>query len=1085
MRNMCFALVLWVSFFCGLLEAKELSSPRGVILVMVDDVGWGDFNALTPGNVQTPNLDTLHHEGVRLTDFHVGTTCSPTRASLLTGRRVNATGVWHTVAGRSLLRENEQTIAEVFQANGWRTGIFGKWHLGDSYPYLPRYRGFDIEVIHGNGAVGEGPDYWGNNYYSTVDYHGNPTTADIYYVNGKPVKADKFCTDFWFDRACRFIGESVKDKKPFFCYIPTNAAHGPFNAPHGGIEGFYGLVENIDKNMGRLDQFLASEGIKDDVLLIFTSDNGTSGGSSGGFKGKKGSPYEGGHHVPCFWRWNNGGIGGSKASAKDIDSLTAVMDLFPTFMDLCRLKKPAGGQPMHGISLKKMLLDPDYVPTGRTVVVDTQRDAYLEKWKKACVMQDEVSQGKIIHKWRLVKNKEKAELFDILTDRGQDRDLIDDDKIPDGLIDALTQKYEMWWTDISQNSKPFPPFVINPDKILESTLYAHDWMGQRSSPWSQGRIRKGAEGTRTHSIRFDKTARYRFELRRWPREDSGAIDGDCNKGHGKILPVKKARLILEGTGEMTQDITPGDAMAVFEMDITAGKATTLETAFMDENDNILSGAYYVYIRPAEHTGERQVSEQARKRPNFLFIIVDDQSPFDLKTYNPASELNAPNIDGLAAEGVVFDGAYHMGAWTGAVCTPSRHMVMSGRTVWRIPGHWHQKVGDEYTPQIPPDLADFAMAAVFNRAGYDTMRTCKKGNSFRAANEKFTILHEAAKRGGTDETGSAWHAEQVLNYLNDRQASNDEDPFLIYFGFSHPHDKRDGKPELLKKYGAVNHKDENTLPKLHPDQPALPVNYLPEHPFHHGHPECRDEVRVSGVWRNRDEATIRNELGREFACSENIDIQIGRVLSKLDEMGELENTIIFYTSDHGIAIGRHGLQGKQNLYEHTWRVPYIVKGPGIKAGVRAPGNIYLLDTLATLCDLASIELPETNDGISFKPVLEGKKQAVRDVLYGVYCGGTKPGMRSVRKGDWKLIKYDVMDGSVRQTQLFNLAQNPNEWLVEHHDPAVIALTGIRPKWHQVNLADDPRYAEKLAEMEALLLSEMERLGDPHRLWNQPK
>ncbi|MCP3695966.1 MAG: sulfatase-like hydrolase/transferase, partial [Planctomycetaceae bacterium] len=209
-----------------------------------------------------------------------------------------------------------------------------------------------------------------------------------------------------------------------------------------------------------------------------------------------------------------------------------------------------------------------------------------------------------------------------------------------------------------------------------------------------------------------------------------------------------------------------------------------------------------------------------------------------------------------------------------------------------------------------------------------------------ANAQFTTVRDATKRGGTDETGSAWHADQVLEYLEDRESRKDADPFLIYFGFSHPHDTRDGKPELLAKYGAVNHKDRNVLPLAHPKQPVLPVNYLPAHPFHHGHPGLRDEVKVSGVWEKRDERTIRNELGREFACSENIDIQLGRVLKKLAAMGELDNTYIVYTADHGMAIGRHGLQGKQNLYEHTWRVPFIVKGPGIKPGSRVQGNIYL-------------------------------------------------------------------------------------------------------------------------------------------------
>ena len=469
-----------------------------------------------------------------------------------------------------------------------------------------------------------------------------------------------------------------------------------------------------------------------------------------------------------------------------------------------------------------------------------------------------------------------------------------------------------------------------------------------------------------------------------------------------------------------------------------------------------------------------------KRPNILFILVDDQSPFDLRVYNRDSELQTPNLDRLAAEGVVFDGAYHMGAFVGAVCTPSRHMIMSGRTVWHLP----ISPGAMQKGLCPPNLEQATIPAVFNRAGYDTMRTCKLGNSYEAANRLFTVRKDAMKRGPTDETGSAWHAEQVLDYLQQREATQDKDPFLIYFGFSHPHDTRDGKPELLAKYGAVNHADPHSLPPSNPKAPKLPSNYLPAHPFHHGHPGLRDEVAVSGVWEKRDERTIRNELGREFACSENIDTQIGRVLAKLQALGELENTYIFYTADHGMAIGRHGLQGKQNLYEHTWRVPFLAKGPGIKPGSRVQGNIYLGDLLATFCDLAGIAPPESNEGVSFRPVLEGRQPVVRDVLYGVYSGGTKPGMRSVRRGDWKLIKYDVMNGQVRETQLFNLKDNPDEFLGQHHDEKVVALTGRRPAREQRNLANDPRHAAQLAEMEALLLAEMRRLDDPWRLWNQP-
>ena len=469
-------------------------------------------------------------------------------------------------------------------------------------------------------------------------------------------------------------------------------------------------------------------------------------------------------------------------------------------------------------------------------------------------------------------------------------------------------------------------------------------------------------------------------------------------------------------------------------------------------------------------GCNPVSEKSNevKPPNFLFVIVDDQSPFDLKTYNASTMLETPNIDRLASEGVVFESARHMGSWIGGVCNPSRYMIMSGRTLWHLPEHRGYK-----NPNPPKNLELQTIGAVFNRAGYQTMRTCKRGNSYNEANQQFTVVRDKTKRGGTAETGSAWHADQVLDYLNVRDSVQIEAPFFIYFGFSHPHDKRDGTPELLEKYGAVNHTDKKSLPPSNTKQPELPENYLEAHPFFHGHPNLRDEVAVSGVWRNRDTATVRNEIGREFACSENIDIQLGRVLEKLEKMGELDNTYIVYTSDHGMSVGRHGLMGKQNLYEHTWRVPMIITGPNIKKAKRVKGNVYLFDLLPTFCDLAGIDIPRTVEGESFKPVIEGKEETIRDVMYGVYCGGTKPGIRCVIKDNWKLIKYDVMDGAVRETQLFDLSKNPHEFLPEHG----------RAEPLQTNLANDEAFLDKKMEMEALLLSEMKRHDDPYRLWDQ--
>lgn len=587
--------ILLMAGSCATLTAADPAPPKGVILVLIDDIGYGDMDILYPSGLETPNLDSLYRQSVRLTDFHVGTTCAPTRASLITGRAINATGVWHTVAGRELLREDEQTMAEVFRANGWKTGIFGKWHLGEGYPFSPRFRGFDVAVIHGGGGVGQQPDYWGNDYYSGVDRSDKPTKADVYLENGRPVEADRFCTDYWFHRASQFVRQCVSEDKRFFCYLPTNAAHAPFNAPYGSKGGFDGLIENIDDNMGRLEEFLAAEGLTDDVLLIFTTDNGTTGGRRGGLRGAKGSLFDGGHNVPCYWRWKHGGIGGSTASARDVQPLSAAMDLLPTFIDLFGLTRPEGGQPLHGISLKPMLLDPDFVPADRTLVVDTQRLAELVKWRLACVAKDEVSDGKINHKWRLIRGSanSRIELYDFQVDRGQDRDVA---AANEAVVAGLVDFYESWWADVSRGAEAFPPFVINPDKEAELTLFSHSWIGGDLSPWNQGHVQGAAAGTRTHSVRFDCGGRYRFELRRWPREDGGAIDGTNAAGGGKVVPAMKARLAVGGVGDLTNTINPGDAMSAFEMDVPAGPPTRLETTFLDADGKVLTGAYYVYIR---------------------------------------------------------------------------------------------------------------------------------------------------------------------------------------------------------------------------------------------------------------------------------------------------------------------------------------------------------------------------------------------------------------------------------------------------------------------------------------------------------
>jgi len=261
--------------------AMAKGSPNGkpnVILVITDDQGYGDLRCHGNKVIQTPNLDKLYTQSTRLTNYHVGPTCAPTRAALMTGRYCNRTGVWHTIMGRSLLRKDEVTMADVFRAGGYRTSFCGKWHLGDNYPLRPRYRGFDEVLAHGGGGVGQTPDYWGNDYFD-----------DTYMHNGKPVKFTGYCTDIWFDAAMKFAESCAKAGKPFFTYLATNAPHGPFNVAKKYSDlyagkadvpnaNFYGMITNIDENMGRLVKKLDALGIADNTILIFTTDNGTAAG---------------------------------------------------------------------------------------------------------------------------------------------------------------------------------------------------------------------------------------------------------------------------------------------------------------------------------------------------------------------------------------------------------------------------------------------------------------------------------------------------------------------------------------------------------------------------------------------------------------------------------------------------------------------------------------------------------------------------------------------------------------------------------------------------------------------------------------
>jgi len=550
------------------ITAAQRKRPN-VVLVMTDDQGYGDLGCHGNPVIQTPNLDRLYTQSIRLTDFHVGPTCSPTRAALMTGHYCNRTGVWHTIMGRSLLRKDEVTVADVFSAGGYRTAIFGKWHLGDNYPFRPQDRGFGEVLIHGGGGVGQGPDYWGNDYFD-----------DTYFHNGKPKKFEGYCTDIWFDGAMKFI--EANKHRPFFCYIPTNAAHGPYNVadkyskPYRdkGVESrqanFYGMITNIDENMNRLMQHLKQLGLEDDTILIFMTDNGTSGGYSGGMRGRKGSEYEGGHRVPCFIRWPDGGL----TSGSDIDRVTAHVDILPTLIELCGLKEPRGVK-FDGDSLVRLLTGQDENWPDRTLITDSQRIEHPEKWRKSAVMTD---------RRRLINGQE---LYDIKADPAQKNDIAD--RHPQ-VVEKLRKAYEAWWADVSQRFDEYCEIIIGSDKQNPTRLMSHDWHGPKV-PWSQGAVRSGMQANGFWAVDIERDGRYQFELRRWPKE----LDAPINESipGGKAITATEARLKIADE-DMTVPVSRNARAVTFEVRLKTGK-TRLQTWFMDDRGNS-RGAYYVYVK---------------------------------------------------------------------------------------------------------------------------------------------------------------------------------------------------------------------------------------------------------------------------------------------------------------------------------------------------------------------------------------------------------------------------------------------------------------------------------------------------------
>ena len=425
-----------------------------VIFILTDDQGPGDLSARGNPILKTPHIDRLYTEGVRFQDFMVSPTCSPTRSAMLTGRHEFKNGVTHTIYERERLAPGAITAAQMLKSAGYTTGIFGKWHLGDEPDRRPDRRGFDEVFIHGCGGIGQHypgscGDAPGNNYFDPAIYH-----------NGKFEKTKGYCTDIFFDRATQWIDKVKSGDEPFFCYIPTNAPHAPLEVrpedearytdkvKSPNVAKYYGMIANIDDNVGRLMSRLKEWNLDKNTLVIFISDNGGTFGTpiyNNGYRGKKGTPWLGGVEAISIW-WMPGTL-----QPGTCDALTDHIDFFPTLADLAGVKVDGKlAQQVEGRSLVPLLNNVQADWPTRTLFTHVGRwpvGADVNKHKyDACAVRTP--------RWHLVSPSQGGpdwQLYDVIADRGEKNNVA---AAHPEVATQLNAEYDVWWASL-------PPYLVN------------------------------------------------------------------------------------------------------------------------------------------------------------------------------------------------------------------------------------------------------------------------------------------------------------------------------------------------------------------------------------------------------------------------------------------------------------------------------------------------------------------------------------------------------------------------------------------------------------------------------------------------
>ena len=611
-----------------------IASPN-VVVVMTDDQGYGDLGCHGHPVLKTPHLDRLHGESVRLTDFHVAPMCTPTRGQLLTGIDALENRATNVSSGRTLLRRGLPTIADHLAAAGYATGLFGKWHLGDQYPFRPGDRGFERALWFPSSHVNSVPDFWNNDYFDDV-YLGSDRISGQVRQSRTPVRG--YCTDVWFDHAAEWMQTQRDAGRPFFAYVATNAAHWPHFVPdafrgpvrerleqaiadgrltiaddggnHGESEdvvSFLAMIENIDANVGHLLAMLDESGLADDTLVVFLNDNGSTFGHktyNAGMRGRKTEQWEGGHRVSCFLRHP------SFETGRDVGGLTHVQDLVPTVLDVCEVQPlPMGGRSFDGISLADALRGEGDVPDRRLVIHYSRMPRQRAPASGDRPISQPVREGAAVMRgpWRLIHldRTPGGELYHVGRDPGQTENVTADH--PEVVAD-LTAHLDRWWEAIVADGDYLAPerVIVGAAGSETDPLTACEWLDVFVD--QQRQVRRGDRKTGVWHLEAAVAGRYRIELRRFPDESGLALTDAVEQTEvtdgtlvaGPAFPIAVATIrIAQGSQESTQttDRQQGNALVGFA-DLEAGPFA-MQADFLDADGNAIAGAYYATMTLAD------------------------------------------------------------------------------------------------------------------------------------------------------------------------------------------------------------------------------------------------------------------------------------------------------------------------------------------------------------------------------------------------------------------------------------------------------------------------------------------------------